>query len=157
MKVDLDSMSPCPESLKALALEEINETIQATADNIPGDALVDTARIDKSKRRARRQNDRQRVEQQVNDIFNQHRREHEATHRRSLAVCRIDRCNVCGAGISVAYVGALQVGACGVGVMTEEVILSGTLSSLAIAQLSARVTTAGGSYASGWTSCASMT
>lgn len=27
MKVDPDPMSPCPESLKALALEEINETI----------------------------------------------------------------------------------------------------------------------------------
>lgn len=105
--------------------------------------------------RAKRQNDRQRVEQRVNDILNQHRHEHEATHRRSLAVCRIDRCNVFGAGISVAYVGAL--GACGVGVMTEEVVLSGTLSSLAIAHLSACVTTAGDAYASGWTFCASMT
>lgn len=85
-------------------------------------------------RRAKRQKDRQRVEQQVNDILNQHLREHEATHRRSLAICRITRCNVCGAGIFVAYVGAL--GACGVGDMTEEVILSGTLSSLATAQLS---------------------
>lgn len=41
--------------------------------------------------------------------------------------------------------------------MTEEVILSGTLSSLAIAHLSACVTTAGGAYASGWTFCVSMT
>lgn len=67
---------------------------QATADNIPGDALVDTAGIDQSERRAKRQNDRQRVEQQVKDILNQHRREHEATHRRSLAVFRTDRCDV---------------------------------------------------------------
>lgn len=94
MKVDPDSMSPCPESLKALALEEINDTIQATAGKIPGDALVDTAGIDQSERRAKRQNDRQRVEQQVKDILNQHRREHEATHRRSLAVFRIDCCDV---------------------------------------------------------------
>lgn len=50
----------------------------------------------------KRQNNRQRVEQQVNDILNQHRREHQATRRRNSAVCRITRCNVCGAGMSVA-------------------------------------------------------
>lgn len=83
MKVDPESMSSWPGSSKALALEEIKGTIQATADNIPGDALVDTAVNGQSKHRIKRQHDRQRVEHQVNDILNQHRREHEATHPRS--------------------------------------------------------------------------
>lgn len=83
MKVDPESMSSWPVSSKTLALEEIKGTIQTTADNIPGDALVETAVNDQSKHRIKRQLDRQRVEHQVNDILNQHRREHEATHHRS--------------------------------------------------------------------------
>lgn len=84
MKVDPESMPSWPGSSKPLALEEIKGTIQATDDNITGDALIDTAVVNgQSKHRIKRQHDRQRVEHHVNDILNQHRRKHEATHHRS--------------------------------------------------------------------------
>ncbi|KAH7156063.1 hypothetical protein EDB81DRAFT_840273 [Dactylonectria macrodidyma] len=146
MKVDSEEAEDWPEPLKVLALEQIKETVQEAVDSEPETP---------SKRVAKRQETNlQKVQKQVDGIIAGYRSDHDADHRRRLAGCKSARCIVCGAGLSVAYVGSMV--ACDGAVVTEEAISAGALTPVAVVQVGACVTTASGVYGSGWSFCLGM-
>ncbi|KAF5573271.1 hypothetical protein FPCIR_14021 [Fusarium pseudocircinatum] len=79
----------------------------------------------------RQETNRQKVEDQVNNIITANRLQHGGDHGRRLLGCKVACCVVCGTGLSVAYVAGM-VG-CGAAVVTEEAISAGTLSGVAVA------------------------
>ncbi|KAH7114935.1 hypothetical protein B0J13DRAFT_655663 [Dactylonectria estremocensis] len=146
MKVDPEEVASWSKSLKISALEQLQEGIQTWVDYNP-DSRTQVAK--------RQQSNRDKVQEEVNELIAKRRRDHESDHGRRLAGCPTNRCTVCATGLTVAYVAALT--ACGAAAVTEETISAGTLTPIAVTQLGACVALAHSTYAGGWTFCLGMT
>ncbi|KAG5744735.1 hypothetical protein H9Q69_010712 [Fusarium xylarioides] len=140
LDVSLKDIKSWPQSDKVAALEDVKKNLKTYMES---DNKVE-----------KRQNNRQKLQQEIDAAIAQYRSEHEDDHRRRLAGCPSIRCGVCGAGLTVAYVAALT--ACGASAATEEAISAGTLTPVALVTLGACVTGAHATYISGWTFCLGM-
>ncbi|KAF5723698.1 hypothetical protein FMUND_1632 [Fusarium mundagurra] len=130
-----------PQSAKVAALEDVKKNLKTYMES--------DAKIEK------RQDNRQKLQQEIDGRIAQLRSEHEADHRRRLVGCPSFRCGICAAGLSIAYVSALTI--CGAAAATEEAISAGTLTPAAVVTLAACVSGAHGGYLGGWTWCIGMT
>ncbi|KAH7377821.1 hypothetical protein BKA66DRAFT_571848 [Pyrenochaeta sp. MPI-SDFR-AT-0127] len=149
LNVTEETVTSWPVFVKSYVLDEMKATFQEGLD-IP----LDEATKPKLKSIVPRQNNRERVEAQINRVLIDARSRHDDTHRRQLAGCRSFRCGLCATGISVAWAAAL--GACGAAAATEEAISAGTLTPIAAVQLTACVAGAHGLYLAGWSECLGM-
>ncbi|KAF4344219.1 hypothetical protein FBEOM_1813 [Fusarium beomiforme] len=140
LDVSLKDIKSWPQSDQVTALEDIKKNLKTY--------MQSDTRIEK------RQDNRQKLQQEIDSRIAQYRSEHEADHRRRLAGCPSKRCSVCGAGLTVAYVAALT--GCGAAAATAEAISAGTLTPAAVTSLAACVAAAHGTYAGGWTFCLGM-
>ncbi|KAL7756648.1 hypothetical protein ACKLNR_013641 [Fusarium oxysporum f. sp. zingiberi] len=140
LDVSLKDIKSWPQSDKVAALEDVKKNLKTYMES---DAKVE-----------KRQDNRQKLQQEIDAKIAQYRSEHEADHRRRLAGCPTVRCGVCGAGLTVAYVAALT--ACGSAAATAEAISAGTLTPAAVVSLGACVSAAHATYVGGWTFCLGM-
>ncbi|KAF4458713.1 hypothetical protein FALBO_14548 [Fusarium albosuccineum] len=143
LQVKPEDVAGWTESLKTSALEQLQDRVQAYVDEAG------------SKVTKRQQSNREKVQAEVDELIGRYRSDHEKDHRRRLSGCPSDRCTVCAASLTAAYVAALAV--CGAAAVTEEAISSGFLAALAITQLGTCVTGASGVYTGGWSYCLGMT
>jgi Skp family chaperone for outer membrane proteins len=140
LDVSLKDIKSWPQSDKVAALKDVKKNLKTYMES--------DARVEK------RQDNRQKLQQEIDAKIAQYRYEHEADHRRRLAGCPSVRCGVCGAGLTVAYVAALT--ACGAAAATAEAISAGTLTPAAVVSLGACVSAAHATYVGGWTFCLGM-
>ncbi|KAF5589692.1 hypothetical protein FPCIR_6670 [Fusarium pseudocircinatum] len=140
LDVSLKDIKSWPQSDKVAALEDVKKNLKTYMES--------DVKIEK------RQDNRQKLQQEIDSKIAQYRSEHEDDHRRRLAGCPSVRCGVCGAGLTVAYVAALT--ACGAAAATEEAISAGTLTPAAVVTLGACVSGAHATYVGGWTFCLGM-
>ncbi|KAF5989193.1 hypothetical protein FCOIX_51 [Fusarium coicis] len=140
LDVSLKDIKSWPQSDKVAALEDVKKNLKTYMES--------DAKIEK------RQDNRQKLQREIDAKIAQYRSEHEADHRRRLAGCPSVRCGVCGAGLTVAYVAALT--GCGAAAATEEAISAGTLTPAAVVTLGACVSAAHATYVGGWTFCLGM-
>ncbi|KAF9761057.1 hypothetical protein IL306_003999 [Fusarium sp. DS 682] len=140
LDVSLKDVKSWPQSDKVAALQDVKKNIKTYMES--------------NNRAEKRQDNRQKLQKEIDAKIAQYRSEHDADHRRRLAGCPSTRCGVCGAGLTVAYVAALT--ACGAAAATAEAISAGTLTPAAVTALGACVAAAHGTYAGGWTFCLGM-
>ncbi|KAF4961204.1 hypothetical protein FGADI_441 [Fusarium gaditjirri] len=140
LDVSLKDIKSWPQSGKVAALEDVKKNLKTYMES--------GAKVEK------RQDNRQKLQQEIDAKIAQYRSEHESDHRRRLAGCPTVRCGVCGAGLTVAYVAALT--ACGSAAATAEAISAGTLTPAALVSLGACVSAAHATYVGGWTFCLGM-
>ncbi|KAF4503487.1 hypothetical protein FAGAP_268 [Fusarium agapanthi] len=93
LDVSLKDIKSWPQSDKVAALEDVKKNLKTYMES---DAKVE-----------KRQDNHQKLQQEIDAKIAQYRSEHEDDHRRRLAGCHSVRCGVCDAGLTVAYVAAL--------------------------------------------------
>ncbi|KAI7767346.1 hypothetical protein LZL87_013095 [Fusarium oxysporum] len=83
-ETDIKEILSTSDSDKVAALEDVKNALKTYMES---DAKVE-----------KRQDNRQKLQQEIDAKIAQYRSEHEADHRRRLAGCPTVRCGVCGAG-----------------------------------------------------------